>query len=235
MHRENLPLVSVVIPARNEEDSIGRVLDEVFTEIEMLRNYAFEVIVIDNNSTDKTYEIGVSKGAKVLRESLPGKGMALAKGFEAAAGDIIIMMDADYSHPAREFSRFLEKIAEGYGLVIGSRQLGKSDEYTPTRKFGNLFLTKCFRILFGYYLTDALNGYKAFRKDVVKKHKCSSKDFEIEIELIYYALKEKMTVGEVESHERERFGGEMKSRALVHGPKFLAAILKYGAKHRLSL
>jgi len=234
MNRELLPLVSVVIPARNEEESIGGVLDEVFAEIRELRDYAFEIIVIDNNSTDRTNEIAVVKGARVLTESRPGKGMALAKGFEAAAGDIIIMLDADYSHSAKEFRSFLNKIEAGYGLVIGSRQLGRSDEYTVTRRFGNLFLTRCFRILFGYYLTDALNGFKAFRKEVVKKHVCTSKDFEIEIELIYYALKEHMKVGEVESHERERSGGKMKSHALIHGPKFLAAILNYGTRYRFS-
>lgn len=235
MNLEKQPLISVVIPARNEEESIARVLDEVFAEIRNIREYCFEVIVIDNNSTDRTNEKAVAKGARVLKENRPGKGMALARGFEAAKGEIIIMLDADYSHSAGEFRSFLQKIQEGYGFVIGSRQLGRSDEYTLTRRFGNLFLTKCFRILFGYYLSDALNGFKAFRKEVIKKNHCSSKDFEIEIELIYYALKEKMRVGEVESHERERFGGRMKSHALIHGPKFLAAIFKYGIRHRLSL
>ena len=234
MQREKLPLVSIVIPARNEEESIAKVLDEVFAETRKIRGYTFEVIVIDNNSTDRTNGIGVMKGARVLSEKRPGKGMALAKGFEAAAGDIIIMLDADYSHAAREFPSFLQKIEAGYGLVIGSRQMGRSDEYTLTRRFGNLFLTRCFRLLFGYYLTDALNGFKAFKKEVVKKHHCSSKDFEIEIELIYYALKENLKVGEVESHERERFGGKMKSHALIHGPKFLAAILRYGTRYRLA-
>jgi len=231
---ESVRSVSIVIPARNEEASLGMVLDEVLLAIRTMHGYEFELIVVDNNSTDRTYAIALEKGARVVKETKPGKGMALAKGFKEAHGDIIIMMDADYSHSAKEFPSFLQKIDNGYGLVIGSRQLGKSDEYTPIRRFGNLFLTGSFRILFGYYLTDALNGFKAFRKDVVKKHACTSKDFEIEIELIYYALKENMIVGEVESHERERFGGEMKSRALIHGPKFLAAILKYGTRYRLS-
>lgn len=230
----SIGLVSIVIPARNEEASIGKVLDEVFSAIREIHNYKFEVIVVDNNSTDATYAIAVEKGAKVLSQSRLGKGLTLVKGFGEACGDIIIMMDADYSHSAKELGRFLKKIEEGYGLVIGSRQLGRSDEYTFVRRFGNLFLTRSFRILFGYYLTDALNGFKAFRSGVVKKHLCTSKDFEIEIELIYYALKEKMLVGEVISHERERFGGIMKSSALIHGPRFLVAILKYGARYRLS-
>lgn len=228
------PLVSIVIPARNEQDSLGKVLDELLETIGTLNNYQFEVIVVDNNSTDNTAVIGLAKRARVLKEVRPGKGFALAKGFEAATGDIIVMLDADYSHSAKELPCFLEKMEQGFGLVIGSRQLGQSDEYTPTRKFGNLFLTSAFRLLFGYHLTDALNGFKAFRSDVVKKHTCTSKDFEIEIELIYYALIEKMGVGEVKSHERERFGGRMKSIALIHGPKFLAAIIKYGIRYRLS-
>ncbi len=226
--------VSIVIPARNEEDSIGMVLDEVFAEIRHLPAYAFEVLVVDNNSTDRTAEISRLKGATVLRETRPGKGMALAAGFAAATGEIIIMMDADFSHNAAEFGQFLAKIGEGYGLVIGSRQLGRSDEYTLTRKFGNLFLTASFRLLFGYDLTDALNGFKAFRREVVTEDGCTSRDFEIEIELIYYALKRGLTVGEVISHERQRLGGVMKSHALIHGPKFLAAILKYGLRYRLS-
>jgi len=234
IHRESPTLVSVVIPARNEEESIGLVLDELFSEIGKLADYSFEVIVVDNNSTDRTAAIGAQKGARVLKETGPGKGKALAKGFQEASGDIIIMMDADYSHSAREFPRFLQKIEAGCGLVIGSRQLGRSDEYTPTRRFGNLFLTGCFRLLFGYYLTDALNGFKAFRKEVVKTFPFFSRDFEIEIELIYYALKLNLPVGEVVSHERQRFGGEMKSHALIHGPKFLAAIIKYGSRYRLN-
>jgi len=226
--------VSIVIPARNEEESLGRVLDEVTAAIGEMPGYSFEVIVVDNNSTDRTADIAREKGVRVVREASPGKGRALARGFSEAGGDMIIMMDADYSHSAGEIPLLLRKLSDGYGLVIGSRSLGGSDEYTPVRRFGNLFLTQCFRTVFGYKLTDALNGFKAFRRDVVKKHRCRSKDFEIEIELIYYALLEKMKVGEVKSHERERSGGEMKSSACIHGPKFLAAILKYGIRYRLS-
>jgi glycosyltransferase involved in cell wall biosynthesis len=227
--------VSIVIPARNEEESLGRVLDELFCTITTMPDFAFEVIVVDNDSGDSTAVIGREKGAMVLQESSPGKGKALAKGFEAASGDIIIMMDADYSHSAIEIPSMLQKIHDGYGLVVGSRSLGGSDEYTPVRRFGNLFLTQCFRSVFGYKLTDALNGFKAFKSDVVKKHRCTSRDFEIEIELIYYALLEGMMVGEVISHERERSGGKMKSSACIHGPKFLAAILKYGTRYRFSI
>jgi glycosyltransferase involved in cell wall biosynthesis len=231
---QQLPLVSVAIPARNEEATLGRVLDELHAVIAGQPDYRFEIIVIDNNSSDRTSTVGLEHGARVVPEPRPGKGMALAAGFREAQGEIIIMMDADYSHIAGEIPLFLQKINAGYGLVIGSRRLGGSDEYTPVRRFGNLFLTGCFRLVFGYYLTDALNGFKAFRSDIVKKHHCRSQDFEIEIELIYYALLEKFRVGEIVSHERERAGGMMKSQACIHGPKFLAAILKYGSRYRLS-
>ncbi len=230
-----MKLVSIVIPAYNEEETIGKVLDEVFSEIKKLKQYKFEVIVVNNNSKDKTAKIAEEKGAKVVMEEKPGKGRALARGFKETKGEIVIMLDADYSHIASEFIRFLNKIEEGYGLVIGSRILGGSEEYTLIRSFGNIFLTKCFRIMFGTYSTDALNGFKAFKNCVVKNHKYKSKDFEIEIELIYNALKEGLKVGEIVSHERERAGGKMKSKACIHGPKFLWAIIKYGLRYRLGI
>lgn len=228
------PLVSIVIPARNEEATLGRVLAEVHAVTGASGDFRFEVIVVDNNSSDRTAAIAGEHGAQVVKETAPGKGMALAAGFREARGEFIIMMDADYSHAAAEIPLLLEKLRCGCGLVIASRRLGGSDEYTPVRRFGNLFLTACFRLFFGYRLTDALNGFKAFRSEVVKKHRCRSRDFEIEIELIYHALREKLVVGETVSHERARAGGVMKSSACIHGPRFLAAIVKYGLRYRLA-
>ena len=228
-----MTLVSIVIPARNEEEVIGKVLIDINKEIFKLKKYQFEVIVVDDGSSDKTSNIARKYGAKViLNIGLHGKGKALIKGFREAKGDIIIMLDADYSHRPEDISEFLKKIDEGYGLVIGSRYTGGSDEYNLVRSFGNISLTTAFKIFFGIPLTDALNGYKAFKKSVIKKYSYFSKDFEIEIELIANALKERYTIGEVPSHERERAGGKMKSRAYIHGPKFLFAIIRHGFAYR---
>lgn len=229
-----MPIVSIVIPAKDEEQTIGRVLDDLFRVISKIKGYNFEVIVVNDGSKDRTETVAKSKKARVITNNgVHGKGKALALGFREAKGDIIIMMDADYSHKAEDIHQFIEKVMDGYGLVVGSRYTGGSDEYNLVRSFGNIFLTSAFKLFFGIKLSDALNGYKAFRKEIAKNHEYYSKDFEIEIELIYYTLKNGYEISEFPSHERERAGGKMKSRAYIHGPKFLFSIIKYGTAYQL--
>jgi len=219
--------VSIVIPARNEADSIGLVCADLFKVIPQLEDCVCEVVCVDDHSTDRTAEIAASFGARVVRNLGPsGKGRALRAGFEAAAGDVIVMMDADYSHRAEDLPAMLAPLASGAGgLVIGSRLMGGSDEFTRVRALGNLFLTAVFGLCHERYLTDALNGYKAFRRDVFTDFQYTSNSFEIEIELLVNALRKGYRLVEVSSHERERHGGEPKSRVIRHGTRFLWRIL----------
>lgn len=229
-------LVSIIIPAKDEEKAIGKVLSDVNKVIAGAKKHNFEVIVVDDGSTDKTSEIARKYKAKVVvNTGVHGKGKALVCGFRHCKGDYIIMLDADYSHMPEDIPRFLDKLNQGYGLVVGSRYTGGSDEYTLVRSFGNLVLTLAFTTMFGIRTSDALNGYKGFRREVVEGGKFHTKDFEIEIELIYRALKLGYKIGEFPCHERERAGGEMKSRALIHGPKFLIEIVKKGIRYRLRI
>ncbi|MBI3661465.1 MAG: glycosyltransferase family 2 protein [Acidobacteria bacterium] len=221
-----VPKVSVVVPAKNEEMNIGRVLGDLNRTIAQTPGYDFEVIVVDDKSSDRTGEVGTSCGAKVIRNTGPsGKGRALRVGFENSTGDIVIMMDADYSHRAEDIPKFLEAFTDKVGLVIGSRIFGGSDEYTRIRAFGNIFLTGALGMFLGRYLSDALNGFKAFRRDVFDDFRYTSDAFEIEIELIANALRKGYRVVEVSSHERARAGGEAKSRVVRHGTRFLLRIV----------
>lgn len=213
--------VSVVIPAKNEEMNIGLVLDDLNKTIAQIPGYAFEVILVDDKSTDRTGEVARARGANVIRNTGPsGKGRALRVGFENSIGDIIIMMDADYSHRAEDLPKFLGALEEGVGLVIGSRVYGGSDEYTPIRALGNVFLTYALGLFMGRYLSDALNGYKAFRRQVFDDFHYTSKMFEIEIELLANTLRKGWKILEISSHERARLGGEAKSRVIRHGTRF---------------
>lgn len=225
--------VSIIIPAYNEEETIGMVLDDLWKTLKGIKGYRFEVIVVDNNSVDRTAGIAKQKKALVIHEQKKGKGNALRAGFQHAQGSIIIMLDADYSHKPEDIPLFLAKINEGYGLVIGSRITGGSEEYTLIRSFGNIVLTAAFAALFGIALTDVLNGYKAFRKEVVKNYQYHTSDFQIEIELVANALRAGYKIAEIPSHERVRAGGKMKSIALVHGPRFLKRIIAEGIKYRM--
>lgn len=224
--------VSIVIPAKDEEETIGRLLNDLNKEKKKIPEWNIETIVVDNNSVDKTAKIAKAKGATVVFEKKRGKGHALVAGFRKAKGSYLVMMDADYSHRPEDLKGFLKALDKGYGLVVGSRHLGGSDEYNIVRAFGNYFLTFAYKLLFWeWHMTDALNGYKAFKKDVFKTFTYSSSNFEIEIELLSNTLKLGYDVGEVPSHERERAGGKMKSIALIHGTKFLFKIIQESIRY----
>jgi len=220
--------ISIVIPAMNEEDTLGNVLDDIRPVKDKMRSeYDIEVIVVDDHSTDKTPEIAKEKGARVIQNTgVSGKGAALRTGFSSAEGDYLIMMDADYSHRAEDIPLFISELEKGAGIVIGSRILGGSDEYDRVRAFGNIFLTFMFGFFLKRYLSDALNGFKAFRSEVFNDFEYDSRHFEIEIELIANAMRKNLPVKEISSHERARAGGKAKSKVVKHGTKFLLRIFK---------
>jgi len=214
--------ISIIVPAKNEEDTLGDVLRDINEAIPRLAGYDVEVICVDDHSTDRTVEIARSFGARVVEnDGKSGKGMALRAGFEAATGDILAMMDADYSHRPEDLPVFLAALKDGIGLVIGSRVVGGSEEYTHIRALGNVFLSTAMGLCTGRYLSDALNGYKVFRRDVFTDFEYTASEFEIEVEIIANALRKGYRVVEVSSHERARAGGKMKSKVVRHGTRFL--------------
>lgn len=218
--------VSIVIPARNEEDCLPSVLDEIRLMM-MGCSYSIEVIVVNDRSTDKTCEIARQYPFVKLIDSKykPGKGGALRSGFDIAKGVYIAMMDADFSHDAFDLPRLVDAARRNKGLVVASRITGGSEEYTRVRAFGNVFLTWFFGILHGRYLSDAINGFKVFHRDVYTEFEYTSNAFEIEVELLVNTLRLNRLINEVPSRERARLGGKMKSSVIRHGTRFFWRIL----------
>lgn len=221
--------LSLIIPAKDEEETLGRVLEDLNQVIPTLHGYEVETIVVDDHSRDRTAAIAKGHGARVVENKrVPGKGNALRAGFEAATGELLMMMDADYSHRPEDMPLFLAAMREGVGLIIGSRVFGGSEEYNHVRALGNVFLSASLGLCTGRYLSDALNGYKLFRRDVFTDFVYTSRMFEIEIEIIANTLRKGYRVVEVITHERARAGGEMKSRVVRHGTRFLIRIVWEG-------
>jgi len=164
------PYVSIIIPAKDEELSVEQLYGQISKELIKL-SVAYEIIFVDDGSTDKTYDIlaklhNNDKKVKVIKlRGNFGKSVALQTGFELAAGEIILTMDADLQDDPKEIPSFLSKINQGYDLVSG----WKKDRHDPLSKtvpskIGN-FAT---RILTGIKIHDLNCGFKAYRKEVVK-------------------------------------------------------------------
>jgi len=226
--------LSVIIPAKNEAETLPPLL-EALRAVLGRQPWESEILVVDDHSTDETAAAAKAHGAGVVSNlRRGGKGNALISGFEKARGDYLVMMDADGSHLPEFIPDFVRLLEEGYGLVIGSRQLGGSDEYTFLRALGNIFLSGVFNLITENRITDVLNGYKGFRREIFTRFPYRSAEFEIEIELVANALKAGTRIGEFACHEKARSGGQAKSRVVRHGTRFLWKILQLTVPYRLS-
>lgn len=178
--------VSIIFPALNEEETIGKIIDEVPIEEIEGRGYRAEIIVVDNGSTDKTREIAEAKGARVITEPNRGKGRAMRTAFEAVSGDFVFMIDADFTYPATYIPRMLELLEGGYDVVLGSRLKGQREEGAMSRlnMVGNHLLALLANFLYGTGVSDPCTGYWGFRGEVPKSLKLDAVGFELEANML---------------------------------------------------
>jgi glycosyltransferase involved in cell wall biosynthesis len=224
------PIITVIIPAFNEEKSIGKVVSDI------PRDLIEHVIVVNNNSNDNTVEVAKSAGAIVLDEPRRGYGWACLKGIEKSRElktDIVVFMDGDYSDYPEEIVKVIAPILEdNHDMVIGSRVLGKREKgsLTPQQVFGNWLATKLIRFFYGARFTD-LGPFRAIKSDALEQLKMADKTYGWTIEMQIKASKEKMKFCEVPVNYRKRIGiskvsGTIKGTVLA-GIKIIFAIFKY--------
>ena len=170
------PRLSIVIPAMNEEEGIGEVLDEIpRKELEEM-GYPCEIIVVDGESVDRTRDISREKGARVVIEPRRGYGRAYKTGFEVAQGELIATGDADTTYPfdkLPEYIRLFER--EGLDFLTGNR-FGKLQPgaMSAKHKFGNFVLSTTTRALFLVSVKDSQSGMWIFRRSILPKIKLTS-------------------------------------------------------------
>jgi len=193
------PEISVVIPCLNEEEAVGGVVDQALEGIRRSGRPG-EVIVVDNRSTDRSAEVAADHGAIVVREERPGYGSAYLAGLAEARGDYIVMGDADNTYPLNELAPFVERLAAGDDLVMGSRFEGTiHGEAMPwlNRHVGNPILTGLLNILFGVKISDAHCGMRAVRKDALPTLDLHSTGMEFASEMVFKAFRRRLRVSEI--------------------------------------
>lgn len=226
--------IKVIIPAFNEADAIGYVINDI-------PNIVNEIIVIDNGSTDCTSAQAKLAGATVLYEQKKGYGYACLKGIDYIENliqktDIVIFLDGDYSDYPEDLSQIIKPIlTKDIDFVIGSRNQGLSEKgaMQPQQIFGNWLATKLMRIFFGSRFTD-LGPFRAIKYEVLKQLKMEDKTYGWTVEMQLKILKQKFKYTEVPVRYRNRIGvskvsGTLKG-TIFAGIKILTWIFKYSLK-----
>ena len=198
--------VSIIFPALNEEETIGKIIDEVPIEEMEGRGYRAEIIVVDNGSTDKTREIAEAKGARVITEPSRGKGRAIRTAFESVSGDFVFMIDADFTYPATYIPRMLELLEGGHDVVLGSRLKGQREQGAMSRLnlVGNHLLALLANILYGTRVSDPCTGYWGFKGNVVKSLKLDAVGFELEANMLAEIARQGYRIAEIPILYRRR-------------------------------
>ncbi len=184
--------IAVLIPCYNEEQGIASVIRKFPKERLAAFGYELEVIVIDNNSKDRTAEIARENGATVLSEDKKGKGNAIRHGFEYVAqndADYVVMLDGDDTYRPEEVLRLVEPLDSGFcSVVIGSRLAGRISEGSmgAVNRIGNWIFSHLVRYFYGANVTDVLTGYFAWKRESLLRlaPHLKSTDFSIEMEMV---------------------------------------------------
>jgi len=248
MQRSGNPRVSVVVPTRNE----ARNLEVVLPAIAAVRPAVHEIIVVDGHSVDGSVQTAqrVLPWAKAISQTRKGKGNAMACGFAAATGDVIVMFDADGSADPAEIPAFVSALVAGADFAKGSRFApgGGSDDITLLRRTGNAGLNGVANALFGTSYTDLCYGYNAFWADLLPlldlpdpqtptpaEGMLWGDGFEIETVLNCRVAAAGLRITEVPSVERQRIFGRTNLRTFTDGTRVLrtlAAERRRAIRHR---
>ncbi len=199
--------ISIILPAYNEELTIGKVIDEIPRQVLEREGYQVDILVVDSNSNDRTQQIAQEKGARVIIEPRRGKGRAVRTALSEVKANFIFMLDADYTYPATYIGDML-KILNDFPVVIGSRLKGQREKGAMRRLnlIGNYLLTWLANILYRTKISDLCTGYWGFRREVIQNINLMSEGFQLEAELLTELTQKGYAIAEIPIYYRCREG-----------------------------
>ena len=220
--------VSIAVFALNEIDGMKVIMPRI------KREWYDQLIIVDGNSTDGTIEYAKEYGYDLCVQKEKGAAAAFREAMKRLTGDIVIFFSPDGNSIPEMIPPLIEKMKEGYDMVIVSRYLDGAKSYDDdiVTAFGNKMFTRLISLLFGYKITDSLVMYRAFRREVVVKLDINTKYASWGTQILTRLIKRNLKVGEIPGDEPPRIGGVRKMSPIKNGLQELFMIIREFIKWR---
>lgn len=214
--------ITLLITALNELDGMKIIMPKINPE------WVDEIIFVDGNSTDGSYEYAKSFGYPVVRQQGKGLQDAYREGLQVATGDVIIPFSPDGNSVPEKIPELVAKMREGYDMVTVSRYLdgAKSEDDTWFTGFGNWLITLMINVLFGSHYTDSLVMFRAWKRSLVDNYEINFTVAGFEPQLSILCAKHKFKTGEIPGDEPKRISGKRKTDAIAGGFSIMKLIFK---------
>ncbi len=206
--------VTVLLPAFNEEKSIGKVIQEINA---LSLNY--EILVVDNKSTNGTKAEATALGAKVLYEGKKGKGNAVRTGFKHIKTFFVVMVDSDFTYLAKHLPEMIRSLDDGADVVIGYRHERAKGSMTFMNRMGNWGLSMIASMLYGVYVRDVCSGMWGFRREALSRYKLSSNGFTLEADFFVNTVRNGFKLAQIPIEYRARLDGSVAKLGIKDGFK----------------
>lgn len=213
--------LTVILPAYNEEQTIGRVIDEI-----RALPMECEILVMDNASTDETCNIATYKADIVATEPIQGKGNAMRRGFKLARTPYVIMMDSDYTYPAKSIPAIHTLLSGKFDVVIGYRHWREDGAMTSVNTLGNKMLSLLASVLYRKRVHDVCSGLWGFRRDALDKLCLNSGGFTLEAELLTEVVRHRCKLIQIPTGYRSRPDGSVAKLRVWDGIKIGWCLVK---------
>jgi dolichol-phosphate mannosyltransferase len=226
--------LSIVIPAYNEAENIGRCLAELRRVVGEEHRIPYEIIVVDDNSRDATAELVQEimrddPAVRLVRRRPPGGfGRAIRSGLAEVTGEVVVICMADQSDDPRDIVAYYEKISEGYDCVFGSRFVKGSrvEQYPPLKRIVNRVVNRCVQWMFWTQFNDMTNAFKAYRTSVIRE--CGpyqASHFNITLELSLGALIRRYNIAQIPIRWSGRQWGASNLKLREMGRRYLSTLM----------
>jgi len=213
---------AVIILTLDEIDGVRAIVPK------LNKDWAEEIIFVDGGSKDGTIEEAKKLGFEVIHQNNRGEGNACRIGVEKTNSDFVMFFSPDGNDEPEEIPKMINKISEGFDIVHISRfgKYSESRDAGPFDRFGNRMFTFLVNVFFGGHYSDALNGFRIIRRDIMLKLKTDAQYLNIEQQICIRAAKKGYKVFEIDGREPKRIGGQRKMKPLPVGASLSLQIIK---------